>query len=508
MSSGHFSRHAAGRKARALSVLTSILFGALALASSGGAFAQCQGPGAPAAGSPWQCLTAIQVPGNPVTAFDISWVNPVRAEYYLADRSNAAIDVVNTATNTFKAQITSGPGGSFVGAVLNTAAGAAPNTLNNNVSGPDGVTSFGKWLYAGDGNSTLKVIDLNAGQIVQSIPTGGSTRVDEMALTGIMSNGQQWLLAANNAEDPPFATLFLANGNNNNNNIQILARINVDPSVIPPRMGLSLEQPSWDPLNKRFYVSIPQINYPAGCTPFVASNSATGVVGCQGGLLVIDPSGVQAPNCTMIGGIPALGSVCQYTYSSYNPTQNTGVLSLPTCAPNGSAVGPTPDGIGRNLLLGCTPANNPSVNGTVVINTNTLNFATIGNITGSDEVWYNGPNTPFIIGGGGPGDDHYYTGSSANLAQFGGPALGIIDANTNILVSTIPQGGGSHSVAADSIRNTIYVPQVVPFNPSNTAQPGAGSGDKTGVSKQTCGGNNGCIVVYQYVAPPPPPITD
>lgn len=494
MFSCYFYRRAAGHKARALSVLTAMLFGTLALVFSGAAFAQCTGPGAPAAGSPWQCLTAIQIPGNPVTAFDISWVDPTSARYYLSDRSNAAIDVVNTSTNTFAGQI-----GGFVGAVLNTSPTALPNTLNNNLSGPDGVVSFGKWLYAGDGNSTLKVADLTlgtVGQIVQSVPTGGSTRVDEMAITGIMSNGQQWLLAANNAEDPPFATLFLANGNNFTNNIQILARINVDPSIIPPGKGLSLEQPTWDPLSRRFYVSVPQINYPAGCTPGVASNSATGVVGCQGGLLVIDPSGVTPPNCTVISGIPAIGSVCQHTFGGYDSGRNIGVLNLPTCAPNGSAVGPQTDMIGSNILLGCTPANNPSVTGTLAINTQTTNFATIGNITGSDEVWYS--SSPISTAS----DGHYYTGSSANLAQFGGPALGIIDAQSNILVSTIPQGGGSHSVAADGTRNTIYVPQVVPFNPSNTAQPGAGSGDKTGVSKQTCGSNNGCIVVYQFTRPP------
>ena len=280
-----------------------LFFGILALAASGAAFAQCTGPGAPGKGSPWQCLTAIQVPGNPLASFDISWVNPNRAEYYLADRSNAAVDIVDTSTNKFKKQI-----GGFVGAKLGN---ATANTLNNNISGPDGLVSFGKWLYAGDGNSTLKIIDLDKGQIVQSVPTGGSTRVDEMAITGIMSNGQQWLLAANNAEDPPFATLFLANGNNFNNHIAIFTRITVDPSIMPPGAGLSMEQPAWDPLSKRFYVSIPSINYPAGCTPNPASVTGTnissapaGSVICQGGLLVIDPSGVMAPNCTRCGQHP------------------------------------------------------------------------------------------------------------------------------------------------------------------------------------------------------------
>jgi hypothetical protein len=211
---------------------------------------------------------------------------------------------------------------------------------------------------------------------------------------------------------------------------------------------------------------------------------------------VIDPSGVTAPNCTVIGGIPSLGSVCQYTEQGYNHPNNVGVLALPTCAPNGAAIGPMEDGVGANLLLGCTPANNPGVTGTLAINTDTINFATIGNITGSDEVWYS--SSPISKAT----DGHYYAGASANPAQFGGPALGIIDATSNLLVSQIPQGSGSHSVAADGTRNTIYVPQVVPKNASNTAEPGAGGGDTTGVSQQTCGSNNGCIVVYQFNRPP------
>jgi hypothetical protein len=379
------------------------------------------------------------------------------------------------------------------------------------VSGPDGVVSFDKWLYAGDGNSTLKVIDLNAQQIVQAVPTGGSTRVDEMALTGANFFMGQLLLAANNAEDPPFATLFRVNGSNTTNNIQILARINVDPSILPAGQGLSLEQPAWDPVSRRFYVSVPNINYPAGCSQNPAATTGTnissapaGAVICQGGLLVIDPSGVVAPNCTTINGIPSLGSVCQYTEGAYNRTKNVGVLALATCNPNGAAVGPPTDMIGNNLLLGCTVGNNANNASQLAYNTQTTNFTNVGNITGSDEVWYS--SSPISSAS----DGHYYTGSSANIGQFGGPSLGIIDATSNILVSTIPQGSGSHSVAADPTpgRQFIYVPQVVPRNASNTAQPGAGGGDNTGISKQTCGSNNGCIVVYIFTPPPPPPVTD
>ena len=89
--------------------------------------------------------------------------------------------------------------------------------------------------------------------IKQSITTGGTTRVDEMAITG----DGQLLLAANNAEDPPFATLFSANGDAPTSNTFIIIKITVDPTIIPSGFGLSLEQPAWDTKTQRFYTSIP-----------------------------------------------------------------------------------------------------------------------------------------------------------------------------------------------------------------------------------------------------------
>ena len=161
------------------------------------------------------CLTAIQIPGNALRSFDISWVAPGRAEYYLGDRSNAGIDVIDTQNAQCSNELSRRgvQPGSAPRANLSVSYSPASGAVNNNISGPDGVTRMASWLYAGDGDSTLKVIDLNIAEpnpIVQSIPTGGTTRVDEMALT---TDGTL-LIAANNAEDPPFSTLFTANGNN------------------------------------------------------------------------------------------------------------------------------------------------------------------------------------------------------------------------------------------------------------------------------------------------------
>jgi len=60
-----------------------------------------------------RCLTAIQNPGQSAPVFDISWVDADRSEYYLSDRSNSGIDVIDTKSNTFKRTI-----GGFVGVKL------------------------------------------------------------------------------------------------------------------------------------------------------------------------------------------------------------------------------------------------------------------------------------------------------------------------------------------------------------------------------------------------------
>jgi hypothetical protein len=410
-------------------VATAVL-GAAALTPA--AAAPCTGPGAPTT-TQTKCLTAIAIPGNPLRAWDISWVNPWRAEYYLGDRSNAGIDVIDTRTLKFKRTI-----GGFVG--VQPPSGPA----NNNISGPDGVVSHGRWLYAGDGNSTLKVIDLDAATpITQTISTGGTTRVDEMALT---PDGKL-LLAANNAEDPPFATLFAANGDAAVSNVSKILKIGVDPTIIPTGAGLSLEQPAWDPTTKRFYNSIPIIaNNPTGCN----YGQLSGPITCHGGLLAIDPYNP-----------PANG-----VYGAYDPTSHTGVIALPACSPNGATVG-----VDDELMLGCTPGNNPSDTQTTIISAKTTKSVSVNGITGSDEVFFNA------------GDNRYYTGSSA---MPGGAVLGVVDAESKFLIETVPQSSSSHSVATDAFRNLIFVPQA------------AVGTDKTTVGQGICGGNNGCIAVYKH----------
>jgi hypothetical protein len=428
------------------------LFGAVSLAITGAAFATgpCQGPGAPS-NTETKCLTAVQIPGAALRSYDISWVNPHRAEYYLADRSNSAIDIIDTRHGTFKRFLGKGK---FVGVKLN----GAGTAVNNDISGPDGVVTHGKWLYAGDGDSTLKVFDLDApdaSALRQTLSTGGEARVDEMALT---PDGEL-LLVANNADTPPFGTLFRANGDHHSSSVVALSKITINATLFPDTPGI--EQPTWDPKTKRFYVSVPILGKPGGCTGT-----------CDGGLMVIDPN-LVTPGAYVLG--------------AFDPAKNHGVIPLSNCGPNGITVGPN-----DNLLLGCTPANNGTNDSTLVINATTKHFTHVNSIVGSDEVWFN------------KGDGRYYTGSNRNCTTSAPcPAatqqtavLGVID-GTSVLIETIPQSSGSHSVAADSKRNLIFVPQSAPV-----AAVGAG-GDTTAVGAGICGTANdktgtGCVAVYAH----------
>ena len=126
----------------------------------------CTGPGTKTSqgGTPQTtCLATVHLGPTPLRSFDISWVaRDIEPGWYLlADRSNAGIDLINADNLAFVGTYsqtgdpTNCPGCKFTGLKL-TPQGA----VDNSHSGPDGVTSHGIWVYAGDGDSTLKVIDL------------------------------------------------------------------------------------------------------------------------------------------------------------------------------------------------------------------------------------------------------------------------------------------------------------------------------------------------------------
>jgi DNA-binding beta-propeller fold protein YncE len=181
----------------------------------------------PQMANPVAKIAKIPIPGKPMRSFDISWVDAPSARYYLADRTNASIWVVDTNSNSVVSQI-----GGFKGA-----------TSSSKTSGPDGivVTFSGKELWAGDGDSTVKVVDLTSGQIVANISTGGKFRADELAY----DPKENVILIANDADDPPYLS-FISVGSRS-----------VVKKVEFPNATDGLEQPVYDPVTGMFYQAVP-----------------------------------------------------------------------------------------------------------------------------------------------------------------------------------------------------------------------------------------------------------
>jgi hypothetical protein len=89
-------------------------------------------------------------------------------------------------------------------------------------------------------------------------------------------------------------------------------------------------------------------------------------------------------------------------------------------------------------------------------------LAVLGGEGGADEAWYN------------PGDNQYFIAESNNP---NGSVFGVVDGN-GAEDQSIPTAAGSHSIAADMLKNQVYVP-----------------GNKAAVT--LCGGSNGCIAVFK-----------
>jgi hypothetical protein len=113
---------------------------------------------------------------------------------------------------------------------------------------------------------------------------------------------------------------------------------------------------------------------------------------------------------------------------------------MPNCMPTGIVQGP-----GNNFLVGCGdhdgeafPPNEYVIDGTA----GTI-LATITNVGGVDEIWYNS------------GDNRYYL---AARDMPNGPMLGVIDAKTNTWLQNVTTNSNSHSISVDSTNNHVFVP--------------------------------------------------
>ena len=192
---------------------------------------QCPAARAAAPLPPLRRVATLHVPGAPLDVFDISEVN-ADGVYALSDRSNHGLDFFNAATGAFIGRATG-----FAG--FNPAQGF-------DAAGPNGVVAVGREeFWAGDGNSTVKVVDLRTRKVVASIPTGGHKRTDEMTY----DPRDHLVVAVNNADAPPFVTFISTRTR------RVVGR------VVLRQATDGAEQPLWDPATGLIYLSIPSLDH-------------------------------------------------------------------------------------------------------------------------------------------------------------------------------------------------------------------------------------------------------
>jgi hypothetical protein len=341
----------------------------------------------------------IDVGGVGLGAFDISFVDQKLELYVLSDRTNASVDMFDSEGATFTGRVgakctaaTSATHFCFQGVVLN-----AGGTANNNLSGPDGVVVVDhKEIWAGDGDSRIKVIDIATKSFVTTISTGGTARVDEMAY----DSRDHILAAANNADSPPFVTLFDTNAKT------VLGKMVFTTAGVGVDAQNGIEQPQWSPETGLFYVSVPQV----GSDP------------TMGGVSVIDPATQKVLR----------------------------TLLVHNCSPAGLALGPH-----HQALLGCsaafgTPATTISLMIDITSTSTAVDGAVVASVPigGSDEVWYD------------KGTRHYFLAARSNIGSTGKvtPILGAIDAVSHTLDPSAATSTTAHSVAADVESHNVFVP--------------------------------------------------
>lgn len=326
-------------------------------------------------------LTTMAVPVTPLTGFDISFEEPVLDIYMLADRTAKSVDVFDADALQPLFHVSG-----FVGVATSCGSGNA-----NDCSGPDGIaTVHHRYVWAGDGDSTVKIVDLLSQKITNTISTGGKFRADELAVDprdGIVA-------IANDADSPPFLTFISTKTE------KVLGHLKFSDATN------GLEQTIWNPRSGLFYLSVPELNSNKG----------------HGEIAVISPTGMNVLKTFKVD-----------------------------CEPAGLALGPD-----DQALIGCSDA---AVR--VIDLHNGKIMATFPTVANADQVWFN------------PGDGHYFAGAGSDPS---GPVLGVIDGETLKADATVKSVVGNHSVAADPLRNHVFLPSRADSTDSNCT--------------------NGCIKVY------------
>jgi hypothetical protein len=337
-------------------------------------------------------IGAIGVPGtsdtHPFVNFDQARVDTRSQLLFVSSRSSSAVAIIDARTDR---------------EVGETPAVFAGVGIDSPHSGPDGNVVAGRYLFAGDYPSTVRVFDLGASITsppeVAEVQTGGEFRADEMDYDPI----DQVVMVSNGDSLPAFVSLI------SSTTFKLLKQVVFDgTNGTPDTSQGGIGSVLYDARTRKFLVSIPE----------VGSDLTAGAV------TEMDPSTGQVTHV---------------------------FTGLNNCMPSGMAQGP-----GENVLVTCDPgfpAPDPVAFAprTYVINGRT--GAILANLTQVGGVDYGAYN---------PTDHHYYLGArdyfTSPTATSASPVLGVIDADTNQWIENYPTGTDAHSVSVNPFNNQIFVP--------------------------------------------------
>jgi hypothetical protein len=287
-----------------------------------------------AADEAYKITSVISLPGGQkLTSVDIGFTAPGLGLYAVSDRKNKAVDVFDTTTNTLLFQTTG-----FCGLA---GSGTCTGSFATEAGGNGVIFVDNKEIWVGDGNSTVKVVDLVTKTITHTIALGGTKRSDELCHDPV----DHVVLVANDRAVDNFVTFI------NTQTYTVIKKVVLDGTGGYPKATNGIEQCQWSPRTGLFYLAVPEING--------AGDDQT-----PGAVIVISPT-------------------TQKVLATF-------ALPLTSCAgPQGMAIGPAPQ-----ILLGCS-ANGPA---TAIIDERDGHvLASFQGLNGNDEVYFNSTDNHYFL---------------------------------------------------------------------------------------------------------------
>lgn len=356
----------------------------------------------------------ISVPGisaGKSFSFDLGTV--VNGKYYVTDRNNKSVDVVDTSTLQFS-QITGTGANAFAGI-----------GSDNGHSGPDGINAITgtSLLYVGDVNS-VKVVDAPTATVLKSIKTGSAGfRADE----GCFDPDHALYMISIPDADVPYASFI-----NTNTQTVVATVVWVDTDGTTPAGGNE------------------QCQYDHGTQSFLVNNDNTAA----------NPHGeVDVIPVASILGIPAGGSANVFSLA--------GVMRYPlgNCDPTGLDLGP-----GQEMAAECRQGDAGAALTTIIMNRATGAVIATVPFGGGDQLAYDAATNSYYVAASrwhasGVNDK----GGGCSAANLCAPTLGVINASTHAVTRKIATGNNAHSVAVDPVHGLAFVPYSSSTNPAGCA---------------------------------------